>query len=149
MYRAHFRHVGLIDLGGEEVIQLDDIGHHAAGGFDSNLEIGKDLLNLCLEIALANDLAGRVARDLARNTILPRLTLAMREYTATVGAIRVFGLMNPFDGFDRRRPNISLLTANSPFTSCQNGSPILPGNVRRVSPICAPPAIYHASPLII
>ena len=38
-----------------------------AGGFDCNLEIGKDLLNLCLEIALANDLAGRVARDLAGN----------------------------------------------------------------------------------
>jgi len=52
-YRAHFRHVGLIDLGGEEVIQLDDIGHHAAGGLDCNLEIGEDLLNLCLEIALA------------------------------------------------------------------------------------------------
>ena len=66
-YRAHFRHVGLIDLGGEEVIQLDDIGHHAAGGFDCNLEIGEDLLNLCLEIALANDLAGSVARDLAGN----------------------------------------------------------------------------------
>ena len=46
------------------MIQLDDIRHGAAGGLDRNLEIGEDLLDLRLEIALADHLAGRIARHL-------------------------------------------------------------------------------------
>ena len=47
------------------MIQLDDIRHGAAGGLDRNLEIGEDLLDLRLKIALADELSGRIARDLA------------------------------------------------------------------------------------
>src|ERR1700722_7318372 len=64
-YRTQLRHGGLVDLGCEVIIQLDDIRHGAAGGFDCNLEIAKDLFDLRFEIAFADHVAGRIARYLA------------------------------------------------------------------------------------
>src|ERR1700675_4746075 len=67
----------------------------------------------------------------------------MCEYTAAAGAIRVFGLMNSFDGFDiiisvlrpRRRAKISPCSRPTPLHVLPKRLADLPGNVRRVSPI--------------
>jgi hypothetical protein len=62
---AQPRHAGLFDLGNEKIIQLDDVGHGATGSLDRELQIAEHLLDLRLEITLADQLAGGVARDLA------------------------------------------------------------------------------------
>jgi hypothetical protein len=97
--RPQLRHAGLIQLGDDVIIQLDDIGHGAAGGLDRNLEIGEDLFDLRFEIALADQLARSVARYLA-GKIDDRSAIDLGD-VRIAGRARGnqgLGLMNSFDG---------------------------------------------------
>jgi hypothetical protein len=91
---AQPRDAGLFDLGNEKIIQLNDVGHGATGSLDR--EIAEHLLDLRLEITLADQLAGGVARDLAGEIDdRPATDLCDVRIACGAGAISVSGLRIP------------------------------------------------------
>jgi len=61
---AHLRQIVLADFGHQIGIHLDDVGHSSAGRFQRQLDVPEHLLDLGLEIALADQLAGCIGRHL-------------------------------------------------------------------------------------